>query len=94
MRVSRQAALGQYDLPAIEKLPVGRERNEHRRVAVLGNTDSRGALALVPCQLISVYGAASSVSPFSVTDAPLTRSTSWKSSIRIAPVLTMDRFSS
>jgi hypothetical protein len=44
MRVSRQAAVGELDVPAIEEPAAWRESDEHRRVGVLGNADRRGSL--------------------------------------------------
>jgi hypothetical protein len=44
MRVRRQTAIGQVDAPAIEELAAGRDGDEHRRVAVLGDADDRGSL--------------------------------------------------
>ena len=38
----RQPALGQVDAPAIEEFAAGRDRDEHRRVTVLGDADGRG----------------------------------------------------
>jgi hypothetical protein len=42
MRVRRQTASGQVDAPPIEQLAAGRDGDEHRRVAVLGDTDGGG----------------------------------------------------
>ena len=42
MGVRRHAAFGQFDLPAIEQLAPGRDRHQHRRVAVLGDADGCG----------------------------------------------------
>ncbi len=44
MRVRRQAALGEVDAPAIEELAAGRDSDQHRRVTVLDDTDSRDSL--------------------------------------------------
>lgn len=41
MRMRRQTAIGEVDAPAIEELAAGRDRNEHRRVTMLGNADGR-----------------------------------------------------
>jgi hypothetical protein len=42
--MGRQSALGEVDAPAIEKLAVGRESDEHRRITVLSDADRRGSL--------------------------------------------------
>jgi hypothetical protein len=44
MRVRRQTAIGEVDVPAIEELAAGRDSDEHRRVTVLGDADGRGSL--------------------------------------------------
>jgi hypothetical protein len=44
MRVRRQTAVEELDAPAIEELAVWRDRDEHRRAAVLGDADGRGSL--------------------------------------------------
>ncbi len=41
MRVSRQRAVRELDLTPIQKLAVRRERDEDRRVTVLGDADDR-----------------------------------------------------
>jgi hypothetical protein len=43
MRVCWQTA-SEVDAPAIEELTIGREGNEHCRVAVLGDANRRGSL--------------------------------------------------
>jgi hypothetical protein len=45
MRVRRQARISELDAPAIEELTSGPDRNEHRRVTVLGNADDRASRA-------------------------------------------------
>jgi hypothetical protein len=44
MRMRRQTALGEVDAPPIEELATGRDSDEHRRVAVLGDADGRDPL--------------------------------------------------
>jgi uncharacterized protein YndB with AHSA1/START domain len=44
MGVRRQAAIREIDAPAIEELAAGRNGDEDRRVAVLGDADGRGSL--------------------------------------------------
>jgi hypothetical protein len=44
MRVRRQTAIGEVDAPAIEALATGRDSDEHRRVTVFGDADSRGSV--------------------------------------------------
>ena len=44
MRVRRQPAIREVDVPAIEELAAGRDGDEHRRVGVLGDADGRGSL--------------------------------------------------
>jgi hypothetical protein len=44
VRVRRQTAIGEVDAPAIEQLAAGRDSDEDRRVAVLGDTDGGGSL--------------------------------------------------
>jgi hypothetical protein len=41
MRVRRQTAIGERDVPAIEEFAAGRDSDEHRRVPVLGDADGR-----------------------------------------------------
>jgi hypothetical protein len=42
MRVRRQTVIGEVDTPAIEEFTAGRDRDEDRCVAMLGDTDGRG----------------------------------------------------
>jgi hypothetical protein len=42
--VRRQTAIGEVDAPAIEELATGRDRDEDRRLTVLGDADGRGSL--------------------------------------------------
>jgi hypothetical protein len=44
MRVRRQTAVGEVDASAIEELAPGADCDQHRRVAVLDDTDGRGWL--------------------------------------------------
>jgi hypothetical protein len=44
VRVRRQITIGEVDAPAIKELGAGRDRDEHCRIAVLGDADSRGSL--------------------------------------------------
>jgi len=43
-RVRRQTTIGEVDAPAIEELAAGHDRDEHRRLTVLGDADGRGSL--------------------------------------------------
>jgi hypothetical protein len=44
MRVGRQTAIGQVDAAPIEQCAAPLDRDEHRRVTVLGDADDRGSL--------------------------------------------------
>jgi hypothetical protein len=60
MRVRRQTAIGEVDAPAIEELAAGRDSDEHRRVSVLGDADSRGSPRSCSRHVFSPSGARAS----------------------------------
>jgi hypothetical protein len=43
MRMRREIAIGEVDVPAIEELAAVRYRNKHRGITVLSDTDGRGS---------------------------------------------------
>jgi hypothetical protein len=51
--VSWKAAPGQLDASAIEQLAAGSDRDQHRRVHMLGNTDRRGWLQVSSPHVLS-----------------------------------------
>jgi hypothetical protein len=57
MRVRRQITVGEVDAPAIEELAGGRDRDEHRRVAVLGDADGCGSLRWSSLHLVLLVAA-------------------------------------
>jgi hypothetical protein len=44
MRVRWQSAIGEVDVPAIEELAAGPDRDEHGRITVLGDADGCGSI--------------------------------------------------
>ena len=57
MRVRWQTAIGEVDAPAIEKLAAGRDRDEHRRVTMLGDANGHGAFRFSSCHVFLFGGA-------------------------------------
>jgi hypothetical protein len=53
MRVRRQTAIGKVDASAIEEFAAARDRDEHRRVTVLGDAYGRGSRRVLSQRFLS-----------------------------------------